>query len=192
MFTFREVLQSDAQMLLTWRTSPRVTTSMNTDVDNTLRQQENWILNCNKKPSYYHWVIQAGDQPIGLIYLQDFQPEEGSCSWGFYLGDDNYSGLGGLVPPFFYNTLFQYFGIKIVNAEVWVENESVIRLHQLHGYRFRPDRDRVIEKNGKERLLVSMELQRCSYDMVRFGRFQAHFPILNWAARPKIIGPNYG
>lgn len=184
MFGFREVSVGDAEMLLAWRQSPRVTEPMNSDIDNTLGQQRQWIVCCYQKPSYYHWVIEYKNAPIGLICLDDYDSEAKACSWGFYIGDPQFAGLGGFVPPFFYNFLFQDLGLASINARVWVENTAVIRLHRLHGYRLRPTQDNVIRKNGQDRLLIAMELRQETYDFDRFGRFQADFPTSRWAARP--------
>ena len=40
-------------------------------------------------------------------------------------------------------------GIERIDAEMLYFNTKVIDLHQLHGYEFAPERDRILRKDGK-------------------------------------------
>ena len=105
MIRFREVLPSDAEMLLGWRTMPRVASQMARTVSLNLEDQRQWLLACYDRPDCYHWVIQFQDKPVGLINLTNFSPATGGTAWGFYIVDDAALGLGAFVPPIF-TTLF--------------------------------------------------------------------------------------
>ena len=164
MFTFREIQEADAKMILCWRTSPRVSKYMKTQVANDLKEQEQWIRTSRNQTNFYHWLIISQGQPIGYLSLSDYCPIGRTTSWGFYIGEEEHKGLGGLVPPFFYNFCFTELGIKQINAEMLYFNTSVIELHRLHGYDFTPKRDRVIINNGKKLLLVSMSLQKAHFE----------------------------
>jgi RimJ/RimL family protein N-acetyltransferase len=65
MFTFREIETSDAEMILNWRTSPRVAKYMKTEVDHGVLEQEQWIKSCRERPDFYHWLIVHQEKPIG-------------------------------------------------------------------------------------------------------------------------------
>jgi UDP-4-amino-4,6-dideoxy-N-acetyl-beta-L-altrosamine N-acetyltransferase len=183
MFTFREIQEADAKMILCWRTSPRVSKYMKTQVANDLKEQEQWIRTSRYQTNFYHWLIIFQGQPIGYLSLSDYCPISRTTSWGFYIGEEEHKGLGGLVPPFFYNFCFTELGIKQINAEMLYFNTSVIELHRLHGYDFTPKRDRVIINNGKKILLVSMSLQKAHFEAGKFTRFKATFPTSFWSAR---------
>ena len=86
MINFREVNVDDADMILRWRMSNRVTKFMNTDVVYDLETQNNWLLSSYKKSHYYHWVIENDGKPIGLINLADYSASNATTSWGFYIG----------------------------------------------------------------------------------------------------------
>lgn len=184
MITFREVNVDDAEMILRWRTSSRVTKFMNSDVEYDLEAQRNWLLASYKKPHYYHWIIENDGKPIGLINLADYSLSDATTSWGFYIGEENSDGLGAFIPPYFYNFLFGELSIETINVEVFYNNKNVIELHLLHGYKFAPERDRVILKNDKKILLVNMTLNKEHWNFKKFSRNLATFPIARWQAKP--------
>ena len=62
--SFREVKLSDAEIILRWRTCPRVTKFMNTDIENNVENQKSWLKNCYTKNNYYHWIIESDNKPI--------------------------------------------------------------------------------------------------------------------------------
>ena len=106
MFTFREIETEDAQMILDWRTSPRVAKYLKTEVDHGVEDQKQWIISCRERASFYHWLIVYQEQPIGYISISEYNPVTKTTSWGFYIGEEEHSGLGGLVPPSFTVSVF--------------------------------------------------------------------------------------
>jgi hypothetical protein len=178
--SFREIEPEDAEMILHWRTSPRVAKFMKTVVDHGVDEQKRWILNCRKRPDFYHWLIRDQGEDIGYVSLSEYDPINKTASWGFYVGDDERVRLGGWVPPPFYHFCFTHLGIERLDAEMLYFNTSVIDLHRLHGYSFAPQRDRILNKAGKDFLLVAMSLEKEIFMMGRFARFQADFPTDHW------------
>ena len=187
MIRFREIRTEDAAMLLDWRTSKRVTQFMNTDLDYDVEAQKRWLQSCYSRPDYYHWIICAEDRDVGFLSLTEYNIESGAASWGLYLGDESASGVGGLVPPYFYDFAFRQLGLQRIDAEVFYNNTRVIDLHRLHGYRFVPEKDRVIEKNGKEILLIALELHAETFLGSRFARYRGAFPVTHWAKAPALL-----
>jgi UDP-4-amino-4,6-dideoxy-N-acetyl-beta-L-altrosamine N-acetyltransferase len=185
MFTFREIETSDAKMILNWRTSPGIAKYMKTEVDHGVLEQEQWIKSCRERPDFYHWLIVYQEKPIGYISLSEYNSEVKTASWGFYIGEEEHAGLGGLVPPFFYRFCFSKLGIKRIDAEMLYFNTSVIDLHQLHGYEFTPERDRILKRQGKGILLVAMSLSKIRFEEGKFNRFSADFPTTQWHGRSK-------
>lgn len=182
---FREISLEDAEKVLRWRTSARVTNFMNTDINSSLEDQKKWLQSCFSKPDYYHWIIEYQSKSIGLICLSDFLPDKQTTSWGFYIGEENFLGIGGFVPPLFYNFCFNSLNIKVIYAEVLYTNLNTIKLHLLHGYRFRPERDTIIFKNNKEYLSIGMSLQREDWQKkVRYKKNIVEFPITLWEFAP--------
>jgi len=185
MFSFQEIDISHAKMILDWRTSTRVAKHMRTKVNHGVQEQEQWIINSRGCPDFYHWLIIYQEKPIGYLSLSNYNRIGRTASWGFYIGEDEYTGLGGLVPPFFYRFCFSELGVEKINAEILFSNTSVIELHQLHGYSFTPNRDRKLDKSGNETLLIAMSLLKDRFQKSKFNRFKADFPTYLWHGKIK-------
>jgi RimJ/RimL family protein N-acetyltransferase len=190
MFTFREIETDDAKMILDWRTSERVAKYLKTEVTHGVEDQEQWIISCRDRVSFYHWLIMFQEKPIGYISINKYNPITQTASWGFYIGEEKYAGLGGLVPPFFYHFCFSELGIERIEAEMFFFNSKVINLHQLHGYDFTPEKDRVLRRDGKEILLISMSLEKHRFQASKFARFSAKFPTKKWKSLKSLPATN--
>ena len=184
MIGFREIEIEDAKTILDWRTSKRITKFMNSDLNYDIDNQKRWLKGSFNKPSYYHWMIQYGGKDVGLLNFVDWNKEERTTSWGFYIGDESALCLGGLVPPYFYNFAFDKLGVDRVFAEVFYNNTGVIDLHLNQGYVFDPKRDYVIEKNDNSILMVCMCLCKHVFKASKLSRLKQELPISNWSASP--------
>ena len=187
MLSFREISLQDAEMILLWRMSNRVTKFMTTDVVYNLDAQSKWLSSSLNKEHYYLWVINVDDLPVGLIYLEDYSSVDNTTSWGFYIGAEGLDACGAFIPPYFYNFLFYSLSVNRIDVEVFYNNINVIGLHLLHGYKFTPDKDRVITKNGKDILLVAMTLEKSNWNFKRYGKNIAIFPSSKWKSKPKFL-----
>lgn len=184
--SFREVNLSDAAKILAWRRKPRVTNFMNTDLDDDVQAQAAWLSSCYKKPSYYHWVFMIHGSEAGLVSVSDLDLDKGTTSWGYYVGEESLLGLGALVPPYLYNWIFRDLGLKLIEAEVFANNDAVLRMHRFHGYRREPNNDRTIVKSGQMIQLIGLQLHAKDWlQQNRMQRFVAPFPTRLWAAGPK-------
>jgi len=182
--SFREVEIHDAKMLLDWRTSPRVTQYMITDVPYDIDAQKKWIMNSYIRKDYYHWIILCNDTPIGCIYVQNFDLENARTSWGFYKGSTEFSGIGSKILSYFYNFLFFKLGIKNIFTEVFYNNVNVIELYLHYGHKFIPDKCRVIYKNEREILLIALSLSLQGWNKEKYKNSIAQFPTDNWKCSP--------
>lgn len=182
MISFRETVIGDARKILDWRTSERVTMFMNSDINYDLEAQIRWLEESFNKPSYYHWIIQYGGEDAGLLNFINWNREDKTTSWGFYIGEESALGIGGLVPPYFHNFAFNTLRVERVLAEVFYSNTFVIDLHLKQGYRFDVARNHVIEKNGKSILVVCMSLDKHVFKASKLSRLKQNLPTKQWEA----------
>jgi UDP-4-amino-4,6-dideoxy-N-acetyl-beta-L-altrosamine N-acetyltransferase len=181
----REVRISDAAQILKWRTSAGVTDFMATDIDGDLGSQETWIRNSYLKHNYYHWIIVIDEQDVGLLSISELDLQSRTVSWGYYVAEPGFVGLGFMVPPFLYNFLFTKLQIKKISVEVFENNYNVVAMHLLHGYVRESNLDRIIEKNGVQHNLFALSL--ASQDWSSKKAFQnsiVNFPMDLWIASP--------
>ena len=108
MISFRETELDDAKLILDWRTSERVTKYMKSDIPYDIESQKKWLSSSFNKSNYYHWIIQHDGKDVGFLNFFDWDQEQKDISWGFYIGDETSLGIGGRVPPYFYNFAFDY------------------------------------------------------------------------------------
>ena len=184
---FREVELDDALMILRWRTCPHVTKFMKTDIEYNIEDQKRWLRNCYTKSHYYHWIIESDNFPVGLVKINDYDPLKKNLGWGFYIGEKDYNEIGVFIPPYLYNYCFKSLCVSQIYSEVFSDNTSVVKLLRIHGYFFTPANDRVITKNGKDILLISMKLKKDDFLKSKFSRFSANFPTKHWVGKPKQI-----
>lgn len=182
MISFREVDIADAKLILDWRTKKRVSQFMVSDVEYNIEAQQNWISSCYTKPDYYHWIVQIGGRDAGLINIVDWQKEAATTSWGFYIGEDELLGYGGMVPPYFYHFCFNHLAVNSVSAQVFYSNTNTIKLHLLHGYCFAPEGDHVVMKNNKQMLMVNLVLQKEAYLQSKYAKYACDVPLKKWQA----------
>jgi UDP-4-amino-4,6-dideoxy-N-acetyl-beta-L-altrosamine N-acetyltransferase len=186
--SFKEVAVDDAEMILRWRTSEHITKYMNTDLPWDLESQKNWISSCRSKEDYYHWIVTYENDPIGLININTYSRRDKTTYWGFYIGSEKLKGIGAFVPPLFYNWAFGKLEVKGIFAEVFYNNLRTIELHRLNRYKFMPDMDKVITKNGREILIVSMSLSASDWCNARNENRVPEFPTSLWNFAPHFKG----
>ena len=116
MLSFRELNSSDAQKLLDWRTSDRISQSMKTEVEYNIKKQKIWLNGIFNDETYYAWMIQFDRVDVGLLYIHDLDIKNKKTNWGFYLGDESVlgKGIGRTIPPCLYKFLFETFHLNTV------------------------------------------------------------------------------
>ena len=175
---FREPTLADAETILGWRLKPRVTDYLNTDIKADLSGQRAWLNRCHERADYYHWIAEIDGVPAGLVSIDRLDLDVGEASWGFYIGDDRFLNMGGLIPLYLYNWVFFRVGLKRLWAEVLAFNDEVIALHHQHGYTFDRLAEAAVEKRGQQIDLQHMVLYRQTWaGQSRYHRFQTDFPI---------------
>ena len=175
MFTFSRLTESHLPQVLKWRTSEEVTQFMVSDVEHDAEKQRQWFEKISADDSCRYWVIET-ERPIGVINLADIDTEHCTCSWGFYVGDVQSKNLGGLVPPYLYNFIFNNLSIDSLIADVMEHNTQVKKLHKLHGYR---DEGLLEEPVVKNAAVIPLRRFRLSKEQwlkkTRFHRYIAAF-----------------
>lgn len=188
---FREVLPSDAAMLLDWRASSRVNHFMATDVVPNSSQQEKWLRDCYERDDYYHWIYMMDGVDAGLINLAAYDRNVGVCSWGYYLGEERFLGKGGKVPPYFYRWVFEVLGVRELFTECFEDNPQVLSLYEGYGFRRAPELDRAVIKQRGECRLLGLRMDAERWKSHARGHDRADFPVKAWKNSPAHIRARY-
>jgi UDP-4-amino-4,6-dideoxy-N-acetyl-beta-L-altrosamine N-acetyltransferase len=174
---FKKLNIEDAKLVLDWRTSQRVTSFMNSDLEYNLLNQIKWINDIQESKENYYWIIEINNTKVGLISLTNLDFVQKNAYWGYYIGDENFLGFGSLVPPYFYNFVFNELNLEVLHADVFYDNTIVIKMHLKFGYNFNPLKDKVIFKNNKPILLVAMNLFKSNWNSNRYKKFKSNLTL---------------
>ncbi len=127
--------EADLALVMEWRMRPDITKFMNTDPRLTIEGQRRWFSGLQRDDSQIYWVIWLEDTPIGMIYLTDIDQVNQRCSWGYYIAvrEKRSLKLALYLEWSLYDYVFDVLGLHKLCNETFVENQPVIRLHQLCG-----------------------------------------------------------
>lgn len=131
-----------------WRNSPRVRENMLDDTEIGREQQGIWFASLEKQHDKLYKVFCQNSKPVGMLYFSDINNE--SCTWGCYIGEEAvWPGSGVLLSIAALDFAFLSLKVEVLNAEVFEENSSPIRMHKTFGYSTL--RDKVVKtKSGRE------------------------------------------
>jgi len=175
-FKFRHITSDDLSMIMAWRASEHVNRVMLTDVRVDMVKQRQWFESIQNDTQNRYWVIEYNQQPIGVINQSEVCQKHLRCSWGFYIGEQEWIHLGGLIPPYFYNYVFKNSTLQKITAQVLSNNTSIMKLHSLHGYRHIEVYESHINKGDQWLDLHSFELHKKTWiNKKRFSSFNADF-----------------
>ena len=125
------------ELVRTWRNSPSVAQHMYTAEFISVEQQQAWYARLNQNTSVHYWLIYYQDRPVGVANLYAISQQNRSCSWAFYLGDENLhgSGIGARVEIAVLEYVFEELKFNKLSCEVFVANDKVIAMHEKFGFR---------------------------------------------------------
>jgi UDP-4-amino-4,6-dideoxy-N-acetyl-beta-L-altrosamine N-acetyltransferase len=177
MLRFDPIRDVDLELVLSWRTHPSITQYMYTDISPDMEEQRKWHQWISSNAACRYWLIHYQEKPIGVIGLTDIDAKHKRCSLTYYIGDETFRGIGGIIPPYVYNYVFTVLQFKKVIAEVMEGNEKVMKLHQLHGYRQVGIYKEHIYKYDRYHDVTVLELLDTEWQRIgkRYKKCNAHF-----------------
>lgn len=162
MLTFREIEVDDAELLLDWRTSPRVTSMMLTDVEYNKDKQKNWIFRSRQRADFYHWIFQFDGKDIGYAGITLKNQVQKIADSGFYLGRPEFGRIVFPIMQTLHDYIFRF--LKQNRLEVTVmEGNIIVHLMEFCGSKRAPERDCTFIKNEKSLTLLGYTLTAEDY-----------------------------
>lgn len=169
--TFRPPKIEDAQLLLDWRSQPRINNMMFTDVHHgNLEQQIEWLKRCAQRRDYEHFMILAHGEPVGFLSYSQIDRIQRSCSCGSYFGSiENARKYGGYMHAYFMDYLFYQLGMEKNVVQIIDANPRVIKLQRLLGLREVGILKAHILKNNIPRDVYVFELHKQDWETHRWN-----------------------
>jgi len=125
----------DAKLTNKWRRDPRVEYTLRTSFRQSDNEQRDYLAKKEQSHDYLHWIVQVNGTDFAYFMALDYSPADERISWGYWIGEQSFLGLGALIPPCFYNFIFETTRIKSIRAEVLSHNHKVLSMHKKMGYR---------------------------------------------------------
>jgi hypothetical protein len=176
MLTFSKIREEHLESILKWRTSPDVSRYMFTDIEYDIENQKKWFQKIQMDDASKYWMISYEDAHIGVINLNDIDPVNKHCTWGYYIGEAAYRTIGGLIPPYLYNYVFHEMKFHKIIAMVMEGNNTMMKLHAMHGYQLVGKYERHVYKYDKYHDVFIFELHHKIWkDMRKYKNFIVEF-----------------
>ena len=157
MISFREIRDDDALQILEWRTSPRISSMMLTDVEFDEEKQVRWIQASRERPEYYHWLFQKDGVDAGLLAIWTLPGKEKAANIGFYVGRAQYGYITIPTLQLSYLYIFTVLSRRFVHLQIHSENK-IIRIQEYLGFRRNPANDILCVKNGARQPFLGYSL----------------------------------
>lgn len=176
MIKFIKLKEEHLEQVLNWRTKEDVTRYMITDIEKDMQKQREWYVKISKSTRDKYWVISINNTYVGLIYLNNIDFVHKRCSWGYYIGEEAFRMYGAIIPFYLYHYVFTKLNLHKLTAEIIADNENVIKLNKLHGFREVGIYREHVYKNGKFHDLVLMELLKKDWENnKRVKKYEGYF-----------------
>lgn len=175
MISFREIRDEDAMQILEWRTSPRISSMMLTDVEFNPEKQLLWIQASRKRPEYYHWIFQKDGNDAGLLAIWVLPGEEKAANIGFYVGKEKYGYIAIPTLQLCYSYIFTVLSRRFVHLQIHSGNK-IIKIQEYLGFRRNPDNDIFCLKNGLRQPFLGYSLSAEDFLAKCSSRVSGRFP----------------
>jgi UDP-4-amino-4,6-dideoxy-N-acetyl-beta-L-altrosamine N-acetyltransferase len=177
MIKFIRLEEKHLKLVMTWRANPEVAKYLFTNINQNIDEQYRWFNKINIDDTYRCWIIDYNGIPIGFLNLAAIDRVNLRCNAGYYIGELEYRSLGALILPYLYNYVFKVMCFKKIYGEVIAENSTILKIHEIHGYRQVGIYKEHVLKNGIFHDTILIELLAESW--LRQKRYQQYVALFD-------------
>jgi UDP-4-amino-4,6-dideoxy-N-acetyl-beta-L-altrosamine N-acetyltransferase len=135
-YTLRPIEERDLAMVLGWRNSDRIRACMYTDHMISPDEHRAWFEALQLPDAACTLVFEIGSRPVGVVNASRIDRINGTCHWGFYLGEGDLPRGSGMALGFLgLQYLFGTLGMREVVGEAFASNCASVRFHEKLGFR---------------------------------------------------------
>lgn len=155
-YRLRDVVEQDSGQLWRWRNSERIRAVMTSDRPISREEHERWFAALLAREERHFYVFEKMGKPLGVMQFTAVNRTDGTCSWGFYLGERHLPrGTGTYLAYLGLIRAFDTEGLRKLCAEVLAGNAASYRLHKKMGFHMEGClRKQVKRGNGYEDVLL--------------------------------------
>lgn len=127
--------QTDLGIVLRWRNSDAVRRFMLNDHIITHEEHADWYQSISNDASCEWHIAEFWSNPVGVVYITDIRPQDGTCTWGMYLGDNmQNSGIGVLMGIHAIDRMVKHHKIRKIWGETLESNARLVLMHKRFGF----------------------------------------------------------
>lgn len=135
-FKLKPLEEKELDLVLRWRNAPQIREHMFTDHQITKEEHYAWFAKNKLNNDQLALLFVYKNQPLGFVHFSQLDRKNGTCSWGFYIGEQNRPPKSGTVMGYLALThLFDTYGMSKLYAEVLDSNVISLRYHHKMGFR---------------------------------------------------------
>ncbi|CAG0975254.1 UDP-4-amino-4, 6-dideoxy-N-acetyl-beta-L-altrosamine N-acetyltransferase [Geobacteraceae bacterium] len=161
----RPVKREDLEKLLEWRNADRIRAYMYTDHLIGWEEHAAWFERLGTNDTARALLFEVNDRPLGVVNVTRIDRLNGTCHWGFYIGEaDAPKGSGTALGYLGLEYIFGTLGIRKVTGEAFAFNEASIAFHRRLGFSQEGHFVRHVMKNGSYQDILSFALFRDQWE----------------------------
>ena len=127
----RAIEDDDLEMILKWRNSEKVRQMMVNNHIINLNEHKKWFLNMVNDKNSEWMIVEYQNTPIGVVYITDIKPSDGTCTWGMYIDEKMHnSGIGVLIEFLAIERMVNKYCIRKICGHYLSSNKKIFALHQ--------------------------------------------------------------
>ncbi len=132
--SLRLMTKDDLSVVLEWRNTFAVRSSMFSMEEITLQQHLHWFENVNNTSECCLLILELGGNPAGFVNIK--QVSEGKIAdWSFYAAPDSKIGTGYVLCKMAVDYVFKELKMEKLNGQVISFNERSIAVHKRLGFK---------------------------------------------------------
>lgn len=134
-FKLKDIELRDLNILFTWRNTERIRSVMINDEIITSSQHSHWFTSLKDDPTKIAKIFLYKNLPIGFIQFTNINKLNGTCEWGFYIGENTTPrGFGTIMGILALDYLFNDLNIRKLSAFILDFNVISIKYHKKLGF----------------------------------------------------------
>lgn len=132
---FRDIRNTEIELILSWRNDPNVRRNMYTRHEISLEEHIDWWQHVCSTDDIKYFIYEVDETPLGVVGFSQIDEVNSNCSWAFYSSPNAPKGSGSRMEFLAIDYAFSVLGLNKLHCEVLAFNSSVIKLHEKFGFR---------------------------------------------------------
>ena len=134
-YQLRPIVESDLDLVLSWRNSDRVRAYMYTDHIISESEHRAWFDRIKHAELPNFMIFEDKFGPVGVTSFTELDKYHNRCTWGFYLGKtEPGKGTGSVMGFLALEYIFEQCQLHKLCAEAFAFNIASIKYHQKLGF----------------------------------------------------------